>query len=282
MIINEIWTHRNLIKKMAIIDMKRKYKASALSGFWLVFAPALMIFTYWFSFAAGGMFGDTVIMNNIKFPRISWLIIGVMTWTYCGDIIASGPSALKGYSWIVTKFGVPLTIPPIFVNISKFIVGSATIFVSWIINIIIVVSSPSLEGVRAVTPYILELPIVLFLLFCFLTVWSLLFAPLNAISRDFQNLIVMIPMFVSWVSSVFIPLETADSSNPLYIISQINPFYFLITGVRKTILGSGELFTPDNSIQWYSILSFFLFFILFAAIALFINKKARRIVVDLI
>lgn len=282
MILNDIWTHRNLIKKMAIVDLKRRYKASALSAFWLVITPAIMIFTYWFSFSTSGQYHDTIVINGQQFMRIAWLIVGVLSWNYLGDIIASGPMSLRNYAWVVTKFGVPITIPPIFINLSKAILGFSIIFSSWIINVFIALFG-SVETAPVATVYILELPIILFLMFWFMTAWSLFLSPLYAISRDFQNFIGMVPMFVAWVSSVFMPLSVADTSSAYYTIIQINPFYFLITGLRKSILGAGELFTPDGiTVQWYSIMSFFIFLIVITAIALFVNKKAKRVVIDLI
>lgn len=273
--------YTSIIWKMSIVDMKRKYKASILSWFWLILQPALMVFTYWFSFQSGNMFPDGLEILGVNYNYLQWLLIGVLTWSYCGDILLSGPSAIKNYIWISKSFGIPPYIPSIFVNISKFIVGVGLMLVGFIISMII----NGVEGRPVATLAALEIPLVFILMFTFMSAWSYFLSPAIAISRDMQNIILTIPMILGWVSGVFIVpsgVIPGDSNEIFNIILQINPFNFLVNSVRSSMMGYGSIFIPSIYNEWYSILSFFLFLIFFVGFGYLIHKKTVKYLLDII
>ncbi|MGL4948294.1 MAG: ABC transporter permease [Mycoplasma sp.] len=263
--------------------MKRKYKASILSWFWLILQPSLMVFMYWFSFSTSGNMEDSVNYFGTDYNYLQWLIIGVLTWSYCGDILLSGPSSLSQYRWISKSFGISPVIPPVFVNLAKFMVGGSMIMVSFVISMIF----NGVEGNEVVTLHALELPVMLLLMFCFMTAWSYFLSSLVAISRDMQNLIAIIPLLLGWISGVFIkPVGVGESvdevTNVTNIILQINPFNFMVNGIRSTTMGFGSPFVPNDYNQWYSILSFFLFMVFFFSVGYIINKITRKFLLDII
>lgn len=277
----KIKRYTSIIWKMSIVDMKRKYKASILSWFWLILQPALMVFTYWFSFQSGNMFPDGLEILGVNYNYLQWLLIGVLTWSYCGDILLSGPSAIKNYIWISKSFGAPPYIQSIFVNISKFLIGVLLMVVAFIVSMII----NGVEGRPVATLSALEIPLIFIFMFFFMLAWSYFLSPIVAISRDMQNIILTIPMILGWVSGVFIvPTGViAGNENEIFnIILQINPFNFLINGTRSSMMGYGSIFIPSIYNEWYSILSFFLFLGFFFGAGYLIHRKTTKFLLDII
>ncbi len=274
-----------LILKFSIIDLRRRFKSSILSWAWLFINPLLMLFMYWFAFSSAGNETSTITytINGVtyNFKWIAWIIIGVFTWSYFGDVLIAGPYSIKNYSWMPKFFGINYIFPAIFVNTSKFAFNFFLIIIGWIIAIICN-ATDGVPNTQPFTLYSLEVPLVLLLMFLFMMGYSYLITPLCGISRDFQNLLLMLPMLLSWVSGVFLQPHIQNDNNVVNTLLQINPFNFLINGLRSTVLGYSELFTPNDYSQWYSILSFFLILILFWTGGFIINRISRKFIVDII
>lgn len=283
----DIWKNKNIIYRMSLIDMRSMFKASILSYFWIAINPLLMIGVYLFSFYAAGdsieyiqlpvYHADQIVSytdNFQQFSKIGWLIIGVLTWTYVGGVIISGSNATRNYSWMVSKIGTPLSTPPMLVTLSKSYVGIITIIVSWFIYMII--AGVTHDG-KVIDYNILQLPLMIILLFAFLCLWSLIFSPLTAFSKDIFNVVSILPVFLQWITGVFLPLSKANMNEPIGIIFRINPFNFLIDNIRGSIMGNSYFWN-----DWVSLVSFLGFFFVLLVVAIIINKRAKRVVVDLI
>ncbi len=286
MFFEKIKKELRLIFKFAIIDMKRKFKSSILSWFWLIIAPLMMLFMYWFAFSSSGSNTNeiqyTINGHEYNFKWIAWIIIGSFSWTYFGDIIVSGPYAIKNYHWMYKSFGIRFYIPTIIVNVSKFIVGLGLLIVAWLISIICNATDGNPETLP-LSIYSLEVPLMFILIFSFMLGWSYCLSHFVGISRDFQNLIFVLPMLLSWVSGVFLqPNSIGAGNDAVNIILQINPFNFMINGLRSTMLGYSEIFSPNMYCEWYSILSFFLWLILFWLVGLLLSKKTGKFIVDIV
>lgn len=284
----------NIIIRFSIIDLKRPFKSSVLSWFWLIIQPLLMILMYFFAFSASGNNIDYLILKrdsnlfyigeyNFIYHRTSWLIIGVLTWNYIGMVISLGPLSIKQYSWLITSLGKPLYLPPIIVNFSKGYIGIISIIISWIIYIIIAATninvpidnSNNIINGPIINLKILQLPLIIIFIFLFMTLWSCALAPFSSFSKDLMNIIGIMPLFLSWITGVF--LENANPDSALGIIMRLNPFNFLIENLRGSIMG----------FQWFyqdiiSFISFITFIVILFVLSYFSMKKSKKLVVDLI
>ena len=285
MLFNEIWKNRKIIYRLSLIDMRSTFKASILAYFWVFVSPLLMIAVYLFSFFASNNFemdialpsytasdfSSTAVFEN--YSRLGWLIVGVVIWSYVGNVVMYGANSTRQYSWLVSKVGSPISSPPMITVLSKTYVGIITIIASWFIYMIIA----GCMGYKIIDLNILQLPFMLILVFLFMSLWSLILSPFAAISKDIYNIVAILPMLLQWVSGVFLPLSKDNMNNALGIIFRINPFNFLIDNVRGSIIGN-QFFWND----YISFFSFIGFFVLFIILALIINKRAKRVVVDLV
>ncbi len=285
---NQFKSNLRIVLKFSMVDIKRRFKTSIFSWLWLIVGPALCIFTYWFGL--GSISGDQVdtvqyfMPDGIREYRwIVWMLIGTFTWQYCGDMLVSGPFACLSYSWMPKSFGLSPSVPPFIINLSRIITGIPWIVLAWIVAIVVNLNDPSSFN-SDVNLYSLEVPVVIILSIIAMNIYSYALSPLASISKDFRGIIGMIPGLLTWITSVFI-LPNAFINLPhdaRYILLQINPFNFIVNGMRSTMLGYSELFTPNPYMTWYSIMSFFLCFAILLGIGYFLNKTSRKFIIDII
>lgn len=300
MFVKEIWEHRRKILLMSTVDFKSSFKASVLSWFWVVINPALTIAMYLFAFYAGNINDpdsgyvawDPMSISFIDHPSLisasgkpnadlyientGWLIAGVMAWSYISAMMSAGAGSIRTYNWMVTKVGTPISVPPAVVCISRSILGVPLILVSWIIYMIIMASTGHNEVI--ISLHILQLPLIIFLTFAFMLLWSLFISPFASISKDVANLLLILPIFLQWISGAFIPLAPDNINNPLGIIFRINPLNFLLDNIRGSITGACYFWNDG-----IALVSFVCCFGLLASFAAVVNRKnIKRIVVDLI
>ncbi len=278
-----------IIGKMSMVDIKRRFKTSIFSWTWLFIAPLLMIFTYWFGLGSADPDATQYVIYNInnvdhKYNWFAWILIGAFTWSYCGDVIVSGPGSTSYYSWMPKSFGVSPSLPPFITNLAKVVVGLPWLILAWIIAMIINGTDSANANTDAINLYALEVPIVLLLMIIAMTLYSYALAPLFAISKDLKNIFPIIPGLLSWVSGVFILPSAALANDWSFrsVLIQLNPLNFPINGIRSTMLGYDELFTPNNYVAWYSILSFFVCFGLLGLIGWVVNKSSKKFIIDII
>ncbi len=288
MFVTGIFKNWRKIFVMSMIDLKSSFKASVLTWFWVVLAPLLTIGMYIFSFAISGdnvesidiisydyndLWSSSLELTSNSFNRTGWLIIGVLTWTFVGGSLTSGSNSIRTYSWLVSKIGSPLYVPPTFTCLSKSYIGIGSIFISWIIYMIIAGCS----GDTVISYNILQLPLMIILLFCFMLLWSIAVSPLCAISKDVFNVITILPMLLQWITGVFLPISNSVYNEPLGYVFRINPFNFLIDGIRGSIMSYSYIWN-----DWVSLVSFVCFFVILFVLASYITKRSKRLVVDLV
>lgn len=292
MFLKEIWDNRRKINLMSVVDFKSSFKASVLSWFWVLINPALTIAMYLFAFFAN----DSDAAKTINMPeydagafyftgsggpgsfeinRIGWLIIGVLSWGYISSMMSAGAGSIRTYNWMVTKVGTPISVPPALVCVSRSIIGIPLILLSWIIFMII-------QGATGkdfiVDEHIIQLPLMILLSFALMLMWSIFISPYASISKDVNNLLSILPVFLQWISGLFLPLAIENMNEPIGIIFRINPFNFLLDGIRSSMTGTSWF--------WNDGIAFISFFTCFGILTLlaFVSsrKKIKKIVVDLI
>ena len=293
MFLKEMWANRRKILLMSTVDFKSSFKASVLSWFWVLINPILTIAMYLFAFAAGddnaGASGLKIIRwdpgdfafvlsgnpDSIDVNQTAWLIAGVLAWGYISSMMSGGAGSIRQYNWMVTKIGTPLSVPPAVVCVSRSIIGIPLIIVSWFIYMIIAASTGN-ENV--VSWQILQLPLMILLSFGFMLLWSLFISPFASISKDVNNFLAILPLFLQWVSGTFIPLAPSNFDSWMGWIFRINPLNFLLDNIRGAI--TGATFFWNDAV---ALISFIVCFgILFALASIVNRKKIKKIVVDLV
>ena len=262
-ILKEHFLYRTQILSLAKVDLCRTYKGAFLSWFWAIFKPAFAIFVYYFTFSIGlraskDMFG---------YPYFLWLISGVVPWFYINDILYQGSESIRKYSYLVTKVKFPVSTIPTFCSISKFIIHLILIL---IVILIFAFSKPSLSI------YCLQLPFYMLMMFLFFTSLSLLLASLSAISKDFFSMVKSSVFALFWLSGVI--WDPAFIDNPIIkAILYFNPITYIVNGYRNCFIKKVWFFEEP-----ISLVCFLIVFLIVLCLSIFVYKRVKKDIPDLL
>lgn len=211
--------YRKQVWNLAIADLKKTYRGSALGWAWAIIKPAVTIFVYWFAFS----FGLRKSQDIAGFPFFLWMLAGIVPWFYMNEMLTQGTDCIKKNRFLVTKMKFPVSTIPTFTNVSKFIVH--LLLTALAILIFLATGHP-------LTVYMVQLPLYMLFLFFFFENWVYFAAPIATISGDFANLVKSFITAIFWLSGI---LWTADSIDhpAVRIFLRLNPVYFLSTGYRN-------------------------------------------------
>lgn len=221
-IMSEHIDYRTQIFQLALADLVRTYRGSALGWAWAVIKPSVTIFVYWFAFDIGLRAGRPV----EGYPFFLWLIAGIVPWFYMSEMLTQGSKTLNRYNYLVTKIKFPVSTISTFVSISKLYIHTALLGVVTLVFV--------LWG-HPIDVYFLQLPIYTFLMFVFFTAWSLFASPLSAVSKDFANTVASLVTAIFWMSGVMWDVNRIhiDWVRRLLLF---NPVTFVATGYRNVFI----------------------------------------------
>ena len=174
------------------------------------------------------------------YPFFLWLIAGVVPWFYMSDMITQGASAIRKYSYLVTKMKFPVSTIPTFVNISKFVIH--------IILMLIVIIIFWLFGYPP-SIYYLQLPVYMILMFIFFDAWSLFASLLASISKDFLNLVKAFVSAVFWLSGIIWDANSVTIPG-LKKFLNLNPVTFFVNGFRNCFINQVWFWEQPKRFLW--------------------------------
>lgn len=201
------------------------------------------------------------------YPFFLWLIAGVVPWFYMSDMITQGASAIRKYSYLVTKMKFPVSTIPTFVNISKFVIH--------IILMLIVIIIFWLFGYPP-SIYYLQLPVYMILMFIFFDAWSLFASLLASISKDFLNLVKALVSAVFWLSGIIWDANSVTIPG-LKKFLNLNPVTFFVNGFRNCFINQVWFWEQPKRFLYLGIS-----FAIILVLALWAYKKLRKEIPDVL
>lgn len=262
-ILDEHIKYKSQIIKLAKSDLIKTYRGAILGWLWALFKPAITIFVYWFAFTIGLRSGKDV----SGYPFFLWLIAGIIPWFFMSDMLVQGAGCIKKYSYLVTKMKFPTSTIPTFVSLSKF-------FVNLCLTVLMIVIFLCFG--YGIDIYYLQLPLYMILLFLFWTVWALFSSPLSVLSKDFYSFLKSITTAVFWLSGIL--WDPATITIPwLKAVLLLNPVTFFATGYRNVFIYKKWFFEDI-----YSLIGFFSVLIILFLLSLFVFKRLRKEVPDVL
>lgn len=262
-IIEEHVSFRKQIFKLAKSDLIKTYRGAALGWVWAVIKPVVTLFVFWFAFSVGMRSGKPV--NG--YPYFLWLIAGFLPWFYMSEMITQGAGCIRKYSHLVTKMKFPISVIPTFVSLSKIAVNLVLLGIM-IIIFMIFGYMPDI--------YILQLPIYIFMMFAFFTVWALFSGLLSAISKDFQNLVNAFSNAVFWMSGVIYDVNNI-STEWVRVLLKFNPVTVMANGYRNVFINKQWFFEDKQELLCFAIT-----LTVFILLALWAYKKVRKDIPDVL
>ncbi|MBQ3184827.1 MAG: ABC transporter permease [Firmicutes bacterium] len=260
-IIKEHITYRKQIGKLALANLVKTYRGSALGWAWAFVRPVVTIFVFWFAFSFGLRAGGDV----DGFPFFLWLIAGFIPWFYMSEMISGGAGCIRSNKFMVTKMKFPISIIPTFVSLSKFSV-----------HLILMVVMIGIFIVFGYFPdvYYLQLPIYMLMMLMFFTVWGLFAGMLSAISKDFLNLVKSVRQAIFWLSGIIYNVQNIDIPWIRAILSY-NPVTIVATGYRHCFIDKTWFFEDLGSIR-----NFFIVYIIMIIGAIWAYKRLYKDIPD--
>lgn len=230
-VIKEQIHNLNLIFRLSIYEIKSKYLLHYLGVFWEFLNPTIQLLVYWLVFGLGirGGSGD---IDGV--PYFVWLLTGLTPWFFINRSINQGSNSVFRKISLVSKMKFPVSVLPTIAILSS---GFIFIIMSIIMFIILYFS----YGIN-VQIELLQLPYYIFSMLVFLFAITLLFSTISVIVRDFQSLLQQGTRILFYLS----PILWDPKAFPEFIqsILKLNPFYYLVSGFRNSILGR-EWFFQD-------------------------------------
>ena len=247
-VIKEQLKHKDLIFRMALFDIKGTYQLHYLGTFWQFLNPAIQVAIYWMVFGIGIRGGQPV----GEIPFFVWLLMGLIPWFFISPTIIQGANSVHQKVSLVSKMNFPVSVLPTIKIISNSF--------QFVILLIILAFIIAISGIKP-TIYLLQLPYYLFGLYIFIFGFTLISSTISTLIRDYQMFLQSMMRMLLYLSPILWDPSAKMVPDALANILKINPFYYIIDGIRKSIIG-GEWFfeNPIYTIYFWVLTITFLYF----------------------
>ena len=263
-IITDNWEWRGQIWNLAVFELKKQSRGAVLGWAWFFIRPLMYIFCFWFAIEIGLRAGRT---EPGAAPYILWLASGIIPWFFMQSMLKGGIDVMSKYPYLVNKVKFPLS------AISN-VFTLATMFIQLMTQMILVVLY-FLFG-QSLDIHLIQVPFLIVLMYVFWFFFSVLMAPLCAMSKDMKNLMGVLSTPFFWLSGILFNAKDID----LPIVQSVlnfNPITFFVTGFRDAIYD--KIWIWEDPMMC---IGFIVAFVLTVVCALIVYKKTNKEVVDVL
>jgi lipopolysaccharide transport system permease protein len=217
--LSELWSYRELVRALAVRDLKVRYKQAAFGIAWAVIQPLLgaAVFTLVFARLADVDTGD------MPYPLFAF--VGFAAWTYHSQAVSMGTESLVQNQAMVTKIYYPKLASPL----ASALAPMVDLAISMLVLVVLLVVYGVRPGVE-----VLALPLALAVLVAVSLSFSVWLSALNVRYRDVRYMVVFGMQLWLFVSPVAYPNQlVADGWNWVYAV---NPMVGVLALMRWTLL----------------------------------------------
>lgn len=220
----EIFRYRSLIGNLVAKDLKVRYKSSVLGFFWSLLNPLLMMLVFTFVFTQ--LLGETI----PHFPV--FVLIGLLSWNWTSTSIGMGTTSLIDNASLINKVYFPRILLPISVvasNMANYVLALPVIFAAMLV------------ARMEFTPWILYLPVIIFVQMTFLVGAVLILSAIHIYFRDTTVLVEVGLTAWFFMTPIFYRVEDV-APDYVSLMYRLNPMASIIAELH-TILYYGGV--PD-------------------------------------
>lgn len=220
-----IVTYRELIFKLARMDVISRYKGSFLGLGWSFFNPLLLlsVYTFVFSFVFKARWGEGTGDSPTEFALV--LFAGLLVHAFFAEVLNRAPALILNNTNYVKKVIFPLEVLPIATLL-------AAIFHMMISIVVLVVAFLVFNGFFHWT--VLLIPVVILPLSMIMMGFSWFLASLGVFVRDVGQTIGIFTTVLLFMSPVFYPLSSLPEK--LQWVMLLNPLTFIIEQARAVLI----------------------------------------------
>lgn len=217
--ITELWEYRGLIAKIAVTDLKVRYKSSVLGILWSLLQPLLMFLVLYVVFSS--VFANRSIQNYPLF-----LLLGIITWGFLDKASNFSLGSIINRPNLVKKIYFPREVLVISSCLTALMMTAIELIVFGFFMVVFGVMPTALA---------LLFPVLLLIEFILVLGISFAIASLNVIWRDIQWIWAVVMQAGFFVTPIMYSLGTLGNSQMLAIL-KFNPFGAIMTMMRDTLV----------------------------------------------
>jgi ABC-2 type transport system permease protein len=235
--IREIVGHHELLLNLIRLELKAKYKASALGFAWSLLNPAMYLVVFYVAF-------DVILGAGIpRFPI--YLLSGLLVWNFFTAALNSGTGAVVAGSGLVKKVWFPREILPLAS------VGAA--LVHFFLQLLVLVIALALVRHPVGWAEVPLLPLALFDLVLLAAGLVLLLSAGNVYLRDMAHFVELATMAWFWITPIVYPFsQLTKAIGGRAAIALINPVTPIVLAFQRSLYGEyGHVLDPHLTLLWY-------------------------------
>jgi len=237
--LRQIAAHHELLLNLIRLELKAKYKASALGFAWSLLNPAMYLVVFYIAF-------DVILGGGIpRFPI--YLLSGLLVWNFFTTALNSGTGSVVAGSGLVKKVWFPREILPLAS------VGAALVHFFLQLTVLIV----ALAGLRHPVGWteMTLLPLALADLILMAAGFALLFSVANVYLRDMAHFVELALMAWFWVTPIVYPFkQLTQALHGHAAIGLLNPVTSIVLVFQRGLygeFGNPPVLDPHLSLLWY-------------------------------
>ncbi len=212
-----LYSYRLLLKSNVKKEIRGKYKASFLGVLWSFINPLLTALIYAIVFP--------FILKNTEPHYVTFIIIGILPWTYFTTTIMQGTTSILANAGIIKKVYFPREILPISINIS----GLVNFLISCVIIFIFLIGS----GI-GFSKYILFLPLIILVQFVFQLGIILITSAVEVYVRDAEYIINFFVNMLFYATPIIYSANMFEGTKLAWLI-KLNPMASIINSYRNIL-----------------------------------------------
>ncbi len=220
--IREIAAHHELLLNLVRLELKAKYKASALGFAWSLLNPALYLVVFYVAF-------DIILGGGIpRFPI--YLLSGLLVWNFFTSALNGGTGAMVAGAGLVKKVWFPREVLPLAA------VGAA--LVHFFLQMLVLLGA--LVALRHPVEWapLTLVPLALLDLILLAAGLALLFSVANVYLRDMAHFVELALLAWFWLTPIIYPFtQLGDALNGRSEIALLNPVTPIVVAFQGAFYG---------------------------------------------
>ncbi len=215
--IKSLYDYRELLKSNVKKDIRGKYKGSFLGILWSFLNPLLMTLVYAIVF-------PFILKSGIE-HYTTYLIIGILPWTFFTTVISQGTFTVIANSGIVKKVYFPREILPISVSLSG--------LVNFLISCLIIILFLIFSGI-GFSQYVLFLPLIIITQFFLSLGIIFITSAIDVYIRDFEYIVSFVLNMLFYATPILYSSDMFVGSSFEWIM-KLNPMAVIINCYREVL-----------------------------------------------
>ncbi len=255
----ELFHSRNLIKRLAINDFKKRYAGSYMGIVWALAQPVVTVCMYYIVFDVVFQSRAQAVSGGAEVPYVLFLTAGLVPWFFFSEALTNGTTSLLEYNYLVKKVLFKISILPIIKII-------AAMFIHVFFTLVLML----IACIYGYYPTIYWLQIIYYMGCEFILVLSLSYATCAIVVffRDLLQIISIGLQLFQWATPILWNIDIVPDKYKWLI--KLNPMTYIVEGFRNSIYGDTWFFE-----HFYSSTYFWIFVVAAFCIGTLIFKRSK-------